>query len=249
MILLIASFQNCYSQTNNQVWKNIFKPISNIRDLSFELHTNELENLINQKMLNKEIKDIHIKYFWLKDKSDLQIQSSSEVKEEIIISIKEFFKKKLDIITGSNFKKYINGYELKSTDKGWVKYFDPTGLKDITYISIKRNSKSILIIEKKSIGTTRTTYNFKKEKWSKNEFVIYQVVHKVYEGVQSTEVKTDILYNKIDDYWLPSVLNVSTIQKVNKNENEDYSRQINEKFEFKNFQINKTKALQWFATH
>jgi len=249
MILLIASSENSYSQSNKKIWKNIYQPISSIRDLTFELHTNELENLINQKVLNEKIKKIHINYFWVKDKSDISIESTGELKKEVALSIKELFKKKLDIITGSNFQEYIKGYEVSETDKGWLKYIDPTGLKDITNISMKRNSRSILIIEKKSIGTTRTTYEFKKEKWSKSKLVINKVIHKVYEGVQSTEVKTEIFYKQIKDYWLPSELKILTTQKVNKNENEDYSRQITEEFKFKNYQINKTKALQWFATH
>jgi hypothetical protein len=220
-----------------------------IRDLSFELHTNELENLVNQKILNEETNKIHIKYYWLKDKSDLVVKSSTKIKKEIELSIKESFGKKLDIITGSNFEDYIKGYEVSSTEQGWIKYIDPTGLKDVTNISIKRNLSSIMIIEKKSVGTTRTNYEFKKEKWSRGKFVLRNILYKEYEGVQSSEVKTKIEYKKTKEFWLPSELKIITKQKVNKNENEDYSREILEEFKFTNYEINQTKALQWFATH
>lgn len=249
ILLSIVNLLTVKSFANSDIWKDIYKPITGIRDLSFEIYTNELENLLNQKIINEKVKDIRIQYYWLKNKSDVEIKSIGKIDNKIKKSIKLNFKNKLDIITGSDFSNFIKGYEKESSKNDWTKWSDPTGLKDITEISIKRKKSTIDVIEKKSIGTTRTKYNFEIKPWSDKQLVLISVVYKVYEGVQSAETKTKINYKEFNGFWLPSELEITTGQKVNKNENEDYSRTINEKFEFKNYSINKTSALQWFATH
>lgn len=249
ILLSIVNSLTLESFASNNVWKNIYKPIDGIRDLSFEIYTNELENLLNQKVINEKVKDIRIQYYWLKNKSDIEVKSVGQIDNKIKKSIKLNFKNKLDIITGSDFSDFIKGYEKEPSKSNWMKWSDPTGLKDITEVSIKRSESTIDVIEKKSIGTTRTKYNFEMKPWSKKKLVLKSVVYKVYEGVQSAETKTTINYKKVNGFWLPSELEIATSQKVNKNENEDYTRKINERFEFRNYSINQTSALQWFATH
>lgn len=248
-MLFLVGMQKTYSSNQSQlesIWSEIYVPIIGIRDLMFEIKTNDIDQLLNKKIVSNEKQTTKLTYYWNKDKKDLIVTSDKDLNGEIKLSIKNIFLKKLDYIIGSNIEDYFEGYDYKGIEKTWYKWEDPTGLKDITEISIKKNIDSIDIIEKKSIGTIRTKIYLKNFDWT-NKKVISEIEYKIYEGVQSVEIHNSIEYSKTNEFWLPLKLNVKTKQKLNKNESDNYLREFEENYSFENYKINEKKALEWFT--
>ena len=224
---------------------------ANIRDAYFEIHSDKLKTLVESKISLKVIEKIYFKLFWFNKKSFVEIVSDYKLDTNIEEEVKISLQHKIELIFDSPFSKFTEGYTYQGLKDGWHHWEDPTGLKDIGLVLIKKSKNKMTIVQKKPTGTVRVVYHLIETKWSKPKQVIDRVVYKAFEGIQSLNVNNKIDYHMIDGHWLPKTLTSETKQRLtqlssNKKDN-SFEREIKESYHFKNYKINQAEALKFFS--
>lgn len=248
IILLTLKTAMCLANIEDIIMKDIYSPLGNIRDLAFELHSKEIQNLVQEKIVTNDIKELKLKYFWNKNNFDVEILDSKKIGKITREIILNEYKNIIALVLGDSFNKFIQGYELNSSSGETFQWKDSSGLKDISEIKIKRKQEKIIIDQTKSNGKMITTMSFKTFPWSKPKMVLTRVDKNIYEGNQSIKITTAIEYFKKNGYFLPKVMNVKTQHILNQKSDGNYTRQIEVKYEFLNYHINTAEALRWFST-
>jgi hypothetical protein len=225
----------------------MYSPKESIRDLTFEVESNEIKNLISQKLVAQDVEALKINYYWTKNNFDLNIEPESIPKETKEI-IKQKLINKISLVINDDFDSFVKGYEYKQVEHGWQKWEDPTGLKDVSLIKIKANEDKIEIIQKKATGTINTIYSLEKPSWASGNFVINKFEKNIYEGLQNIKILGQISYQKAGGFWLPNMVKVNTTHILNQSQSDDFTRNIEVVYLFKNYQVNTAQALRWFTT-
>jgi hypothetical protein len=204
--------------------------------MSFDINTNSFSDLLS---LNEKV---IAKIYWLP--KDLEIVFKSKLKPTQKSILTHAFKNKLSILTGNKFEYYIKNYRYKGLIKSWHRFEDPLGIEDNTEIWIKKKNNTVNMIEKKPIGTNYITYEFQ----SKNKRnYLKKITHKSFIGLQSFLSTSEVVYKNFEGFYLPSKITMTTVQKVTTNETNTPKRTLVEQFDFTDYKLNKSSALEWFS--
>lgn len=250
LMIMISSSLYAEDQRDQIIKKmnQFYNPMNNIRDLSFEIHTNELKSLVESKVTIGKLERLYTKAYWYKDTRDIEIIGGKELDTVARNEVYSVLKQKAVIVWGSSGKKWFEGYEFIKINSGWYIFKDVTGLKNISEFWIKVKKAKLQLIEKKATGSSRTTFQYKKTKWSKDKLVLTNVERKIYEGIQNQHIKSELIYQLYDGvFWLPSELKVKTIQGLAFEDRNKVKREIEENYIFKNYKVNKGRAMDWLS--
>ena len=152
LILFLILITNSFASTEyRKIWKDLYDPTDKIRDIVFDLEAQEIEDLVKNKMVTHEVEDFKLRYYWINDNMDMEVINKASLPAETIKTIKDEFLSKIELVVGSDFKKFVEGYEYVGIKHGWYSWLDPTGLKDINTFKMKRSKKTIEIIQKKTL--------------------------------------------------------------------------------------------------
>lgn len=248
IIILILKSQLLLAEVKNVITGDLYTPIGSIRDLAFELHSKEIQNLVSEKIVTTNVTDLRVKYFWNNNNFDVDIINSKSINKTTKEILLKEYKSVANIIIGDNFSKFVESYEYEGQKNRAHLWTDPTGLKDISEIRILKEDLKIIIFQKKSTGTTKSIFNYKEFKWSAPKKVLVSVEKNIYEGVQNIKVDSEIKYFKKNGHWLPKSMVVKTKHVLNQKKDGDYTRSIEVKYDFLNYHINTAEALRWFST-
>jgi hypothetical protein len=222
--------------------------LENISDISFEIEAKSIKDILEKKVLLKQFKSFKIKGYWYAKNRAIDLQTDESIPLDILLKTKQEIGYKVDLVLGTDIKKWLVDYELTKTEGSWQTYEDLTGLQDTIEIRIKQKKNEVVIIEKKPTGTLKTKYSYSKLKWSKKLYVLTNIERKVYEGVQSVITNTNIKYSLFDGvFWLPSLVTIKTIQKAKVKNTGDVERKLMEEVRFKSFKVNQSDAVKWFS--
>jgi len=217
-------------------------------DLYFEMKNKEITKLLDKYSFNKKNEIISLKLFYLKGEKDCEFNNPLNVKRKIVDSIKKQFMSKADLVFSSTSNTWLGLYRREKINKNTNLYIDDTNLLDISEIEITTNEKEIVLTEKMETQTNTTTYLLKKEKWSDGKYIIDRVTRTADLKNETIITKSNLYYQKIEgDIWMPSKVVINTKQYIENEQEENTERNIVEEFEFINFQVNKQKALTWYA--
>lgn len=226
---------------------NYYNFLENIDDLYFEIKSDKIESLINQK-IPRNNEEFKAHFYWYKGALDIKIEGLEDVSLDIKLAVKKMLLNKVAIFNNEKFEDWLRPLEKEDEDGLYIKYVDQTGLSDLSELLVRRDSDELQIIEKKPIGTSKTYYGHKKFKWSKGLDVISEVNKSVYEGAHFIKTKSVIEYKQIrNKYWLPVKINVNSEQGGAILNYGDMKRVIDEEYEFQNFAINEEKAKKYFS--
>lgn len=249
LILFLILTTNSYASLEYRaLWKNLYDPTSKIRDIVFDIEAKEIEDLIKNKIVTQKVSGFKLRYYWIKNNMDMKIINSKELSQETTKIIKSEFMSKIELVVGSNFEKFVEGYEYKGIKSGWYSWEDPTGLKDVSSFKMKRSESMIEIIQKKATGTIRSKYYLKETPWSEKKLIIWKVSKVIYEGVQNIKIEGLLSHKEKNGLWLPSTFAMKTDHILNQNDNDNYTRSIEIEYEFTNYKVNTAEALRWFST-
>lgn len=249
LILFLTLIANAYASTEyKNIWKGLYDPTNMIRDIVFDIEAKEIENLLKSKLITQNIKNFKLRYYWIRNNRDMDVLNKTRLSKETIKTIKDQFLEKIEFVVGSDFKKFLDGYEYTGIEDKWYSWEDPTGLKDVNTFKIRRNKKSIRIIQKKATGTIKTKYFFKQKKWSNHKLVLWKVTKNIYEGIQNIKIQGLLTYQNKNRLWLPKKFSIKTQHILNQNDSKDYTRTIEIDYLFTNYKVNTAEALRWFST-
>jgi hypothetical protein len=210
--------------------------LSGIRDISFEIKTNSLSDLLGLK------ESVIASVYWMAKKNEIVLKNRLDAEKSELL--KHALRNKIAILFGEKFKYYIKNYKYLGLIKGWHRFEDPLGVEDNTEIWIKRKKLVTNIIEKKPIGTHYITYEFKK---NKSQNLLSKITHKSFIGLQSFLSESKVKYERINGYLLPTKIRTITTQKVTTNETNTPERTLVEEFFIYSYKVNKSNALEWFS--
>lgn len=248
LLFLILTTNTFASFEYKEIWNNLYDPTDKIRDIVFDVESDKIEGLIKDKLVTSKVEGFKLRYYWINNNMDLEVINKYKLPKETVKTIKDEFKSKVDLVVGSNFKKFVEGYEYIGIDDGWYSWEDPTGLKDVNIFKIKRHKNLMEIIQKKAIGTINSKYFFKKTKWSSGKYIFWKVTKNIYEGVQNIKITGLLSYQKKNGLWLPKIFSIKTKHILNQNDSHNYTRSIEIDYHFTNYKVNTTEALRWFST-
>ncbi|MCO4755938.1 MAG: hypothetical protein KC478_15770, partial [Bacteriovoracaceae bacterium] len=100
------------------------------------------------------------------------------------------------------------------------------------------------LIEKRSTGTTKIYYHYDQDN-SQDELKKVEITS--YEGIQNVKSSAIITRSIRDGYSLPTKMQIKSTQNLIKKGVGNYTRELSETFHFKNYQINKAKAVLYFS--
>ncbi len=249
LILFLILITNSFASTEyRKIWKDLYDPTDKIRDIVFDLEAQEIEDLVKNKMVTHEVEDFKLRYYWINDNMDMEVINKASLPAETIKTIKDEFLSKIELVVGSDFKKFVEGYEYVGIKHGWYSWLDPTGLKDINTFKMKRSKKTIEIIQKKATGTIKSKYFLKKTKWSNSKWILWKVTKNIFEGVQNIKIEGRLTHQEKNGLWLPKKFALKTEHILNQNDTENYTRTIEIDYLFNNYKVNTSEALRWFST-
>lgn len=250
LIIILISMNNfCLASSEYRaIWKDLYDPTSKIRDIVFDIKSEKIEELIKEKLVTHKIKDFALRYYWIKNNLDLKVVNSEKLPEETTSLIKKQFLNKIELVVGSDFDQFVNGYEYVGVKHGWYEWEDPTGLKDVGSFKMKREKKQINIIQKKATGTIKTKYFLKKTSWSANKFIFWKIDKTIQEGAYNIKIQGKVEYMKKNNLWLPKKLTMATKHNLNENSDQDITRSMDIIYHFVGYKVNTSEALRWFST-
>lgn len=250
LAIILVTITNVFSATAEykKVWRDLYDPTSKIRDIVFDLKSDKIEQLLKDKLVTSKVEDLILRYYWIESNQNMEVINKEKLPEETVRLIKGQFLDKIELVIGSSFEKFINGYDYVGIKHSWYTWEDPTGLKDVSSFKMKRTKKLIEIIQKKATGTTKTKYYLKRTTWSKKKYVVWKVEKNIYEGAHNISINGRLTYSKKNNLWLPKKLKIETRHNLNKTTGQDYTRTIVINYEFSNYKVNTAEALRWFST-
>lgn len=215
-----------------------------IRDLYFEIHSDELKELIERKASLKKFEKFYCSVYWIKGQKEVVVRAD-HLKDEIKKVLEEACQRKSFLVLPSAMEEYLSLFQ-KSEQKGeWSVYKDATGINPINEIWTKEAKLEQTVVEKRPTGSTKTVYTFVKRK---NDRILTEVTRTSYEGVQNIKTRTKVHYHLVDGaFYLPKMAETSTTQNLVKKEMGQYTRKIEETYHFKNYKVNASKALIYFS--
>lgn len=220
-----------------------FLPAKEIRDLYFEIHSDDIKSLLETKASLKKFEKFHCEVYWLKDRSKVVVKADNITKELKEI-VEKACERKSSLARPFDLKDYLRPFEKKEKKNKWQVYVDDTGINKINEVWIKESKNELDIIEKRPIGTTKVNYKFTKKN---SEKILKEVALTSYEGIQNVKTNTSLEYKSVGDFHLPSKLIMETEQNLSRKEIGDYTRKFTETFYFTNYKVNESKALMYFS--
>ena len=214
-----------------------------IKDLYFEIHSDELKSLVEENYALKKIGPLYCKVYWLKNRSEVVVVGK-DLENPLRDTIKDACVRKSKLALPTALESYLEGFEKVKSSDGWVVYQDKTGLSDKNEILVKAQKSSTRLIEKRAIGTTKLHYYYRRFKKQK---VLRKVEISSYEGIQNVQSTINIIGHGRNKFYLPKKVVVNTAQNLIKKGVGSYSRNLKENYYFKEYKINRSKAVLYFS--
>ena len=224
----------------------VYSPLLNYKDISFSITAKSLTDLINSKT-NTQKQNIQLRAYFFNDKSAVSIDNLPNSLENIRSKMEDVLFQKTKIVRGLSLNNWLSEYNFIQASSGWFSYQDKTGMNDVGEIKVKFLNKSLKVIEKKPTGTLKTSYEYNITNWSKGLLVLDKIKREMYEGIQLVITENIVKYKKLEEVgYVPYLVDVKTTQRVSYNSKNIVERKLVEKYEFKDFLIDKKIAETWF---
>lgn len=214
-----------------------------IKDLYFEIHSDDLKSLVEENYALKKIGPLYCKVYWLKNRSEVVVVGK-DLENPLKNTIRDACFRKANLALPTALESYLEGFEKVKSSDGWIVYQDITGLSDKNEIMVKEQKSSTRLIEKRAIGTTKLHYYYRRFKKQK---VLRKVEISSYEGIQNVQSTVNIIGHGKSKYYLPKKVVVNTAQNLIKKGVGRYSRNIKENYYFKQYKINRSEAVLYFS--
>lgn len=232
---------------------NIFNPIKDqeIRDLSFDVRSKNVGELISQKLMLKENKDFILRFYWVHDHNlDYELVSKFDgVADNILNEIANLLYNKINTFLLQDYVENIKNYKKIKSDKNMDFYQDTTGLQEFDKLIVKTNELNIQIQQKNPEVSENIDYYFVNYPWGKEQKILEKVLKRSEELLQITTIESSINYQNYNNFWFPEKIQSKVEQelKISKQSDKKSIRVIMEEMLFENVIINQNQALKWFA--
>lgn len=233
--------------------QKIFNPIydQDIRDISFEVRSKSIGELLYKKLMLNEQKDLIIKFYWAQNHA-LEAQLVTDIvliDKDLLNEILGHFKNKLNNLLFFQFGDNLKNYTKIKSSKNKEEFIDQKGLQKFNKILINYE-KDGKIIESFSDHTfEKSKLSYKKYPWAKDYLVVDQLDKNIKDQAQQIKTKTIFSYKKFGEFWFPNYLKIHVEQtlKVPNGIKRNLVRELNDDLTIENVLINKNEALKWYA--
>lgn len=220
---------------------------TDIKDLMIELKSDSFKSFFKNHKLSNNFNKVNL--YWMQSgKLSSNFKNKSKKLRKIVNNYMEMIK---SIIFSDSLKEYLGDFKLEYKEKlNGIEALEKNSVKKENSLLIKILSDSkIMVIQRRPTGTFKTTYNYKKFKWSKNQYLLTSIDKISSEGLQISEFSMTIDYFEKNEFvGLPRVIKTRLSNRIlntlNKSEAE---REFKEELKITEYKINKSVALDWFT--
>lgn len=227
-----------------------------LKDVLCEVRLEGLTEQVKKQYVTVKVgREVYYKLYWMyPGRVAIDVEGIPKGFDQIKQSLVGLIINRVDYLIPQDLSPRIRGYELKkkSGGRGGVTFEgeDPTNTKAVNKIEVSFDSNGILKKYKSysPLGFQDSIFDYGKKSWSKNKWVLQSVRAKMIQGPQVTESYTDIKYENVSGYGMPSKIVVSTEQKiVAPGEGEKkIERKGESELTFSNYKINMGEAQKYF---
>lgn len=220
-----------------------------LNDLAFEIRISNLkENVLKSIPLSK-IDDLYYSVYWISPgKYHVEVKGLPKGYVELKNELKALIQNRLDYVLPQKLAPKVRSYSLKSvTDKSGSKRIlgtDKTHQRGINEIEISFNREGKLkqFKTKSPMGSQTSTLSMSKKPWSKNKWVVDNVIVTSVQGIQVTKMNNKLTYKNYEGFGFPDKVEVTTTQELqvaSNKKDEKNKRTVKSEIIFSNYLINK----------
>ena len=230
--------------------KALYQPLKEKKDISFEIQSLELTELINEKLLLKVPTDTFWKVYKLHDQEQVDLDKFKDTSESVKKVIQEGFLSKASFAWLDSMKTYLDSFKFLKREDSVYYYEEIDGSRGIEELRLSF-SRGVLNVEMDLIDQTeKHQYIYDRMPWSGGSLVLISVYSQIKKFTDLTETKTDITYKKLSKkLWLPSKIKVVTTQNSHTKTVGKVERSLTELYQFRNYKIDQKFASDWFKSH
>ncbi len=227
-----------------------------LKDIQCEVRLDGLTEQVKKQYVTVKVgKEVFYKLYWMyPGKIAIEVEGIPKGFDQLKQSLIGLIVNRIDYLIPQDLAPRIRGYNLKKKkSSGGGSSFegeDPTNTKAVNKIEVGFDNNGILKKYKSysPLGFQDSVFDYAKKSWSKNKWVLQAVRAKMIQGPQVTESNTEINYENVGGYGMPSEISVTTKQKVvAPGEGEKKIERSGEsKLTFSNYKVNMGEAQKYF---
>lgn len=212
------------------------------KDIYFEIHNDALRSSLTSQKLIKKNDHFYCEVYWTPEQLSV-VPVSKTGDSRVKDLLEKSCENKSRLIFPESINTYLKGFAKAGGSDGWDNYLDASGVDERNEILIKQSSSSTRLIEKRPTGTTRISYRYRRIRGRKR---LDKATIISYEGIQNVTSDIKLKYKGYRGYYFPFLAKIDSSQNLVRKEIGDHSRKLTETVYFKNYQVNKGKAKNYF---
>jgi hypothetical protein len=235
-----------------------YSPIKNgLKDLYCEVRLKGLTEKIKKQFVTLKInKEVFFKLYWMyPGKVGFAIEGLPKGFAELRQNLKNLVASRIDFIIPQELSPKLRSYKLKvnkSSSGFLVVGEDPTNNKAVNKLELNFKADGRLSRYKSysPLGFQQSSFSYAKKSWSKNKWVLEQVLAKTIQGPQITESTTKVEYENQVGFGFPTTVRVKTKQYVAApgKEERKQERVGESQITFSAYKINSGTAQKYFRS-
>jgi len=224
-----------------------------LKDLTFEIRVENLEQDIKKRFSIDQIKDLHFKVYWLTPgRTAIEVHGLPTGFEALRNELKKIVVERIEYVVPQDMATRLRSYDFKleknSNGQTVLNGTDKTSHNVINQIQLVFDRENQLRSMKTTSpsGSNTATFQASEMPWSHSKKVVREVALSGVMGLQKTNVVTKLDYVAIDGFGFPAGIESITKVTAMTNQDEKSTNEMSSKMTFSSYKINDGSARKYF---
>lgn len=216
-----------------------------LTDLAFEIRISNLKENVLKKVPLSKVGDLYYSVYWISPgKFHIEVHGLPKGYKELRNELKSLVKSRLNFILPQKLAPKLRGYSFKEASESKslkLEGVDITHQKKVNRVEVIFNKLGMLksFTARSPAGSQRSDLEMSTKSWSRNKWVIDNILVTSKQGPQIIKMNSKVAYKKVEGFGFPSKVTVTTTQEIKLSNKKTEPRMAKSEITFSNYKVNK----------